>query len=243
MANSFSTIIAGGLIGLGIASGGFLAGESLVKSRLGYRVVTVKGLSERSVQADLGFWPVRFLVTGATLEDARGRLEASEAAVKVFLKDSGFAAGDVQVQNIQVEDRLAGYNTNQPPEDSRFVLTEDILVKSADVQKLADASRKVGDLLKSGVVFSADSYNAGPSFVFTKVNELKGEMLTEATKRAREAAVQFATESGAKVGVIQNANQGIIEINPAVDIPNDRPDKQIDKKVRVVTTITYLLTD
>lgn len=243
MANSFSTIIAGGLIGLGIASGGFLAGESLVKSRLGYRVVTVKGLSERSVQADLGFWPVRFLVTGATLEDARGRLEASEAAVKVFLKDSGFAAGDVQVQNIQVEDRLAGYNTNQPPEDSRFVLTEDILVKSADVQKLADASRKVGDLLKSGVVFSADSYNAGPSFVFTKVNELKGEMLTEATKRAREAAEQFATESGAKVGVIQNANQGIIEINPAVDIPNDRPDKQIDKKVRVVTTITYLLTD
>jgi hypothetical protein len=243
MASSFSTIIAGGLVGLGIASGGFLAGESLVKSRLGYRVVTVKGLSERMVKADLGFWPVRFLVTGSTLEDARGKLEASEAAVKVFLKQSGFAADDVQVQNIQAEDRQAGYNANQSPEDARFVLTEDILVKSADVQKLADASRKVGDLLKSGVVFSADAYNAGPSFIFTKVNDLKGEMLTEATKRAREAAEQFATESGAKVGDIQNANQGIIEINPAVEIPNDRPDKQIDKKVRVVSTITYLLKD
>ncbi len=243
MASSFSTIIAGGLVGLGIASGGFLAGESLVKSRLGYRVVTVKGLSERMVKADLGFWPVRFLVTGSTLEDARGKLEASEAAVEVFLKQAGFAADDVQVQNIQAEDRQAGYNANQSPEDARFVLTEDILVKSADVQKLADASRKVGDLLKSGVVFSADAYNAGPSFIFTKVNDLKGEMLTEATKRAREAAEQFATESGAKVGDIQNANQGIIEINPAVDIPNDRPDKQIDKKVRVVTTITYLLKD
>lgn len=243
MSSSFSTIIAGGLVGLGIASGGFLAGESLVKSRLGYRVVTVKGLSERMVKADLGFWPVRFLVTGSTLEDARGKLEASEAAVEVFLKQSGFAADDVQVQNIQAEDRQAGYNANQSPEDARFVLTEDILVKSADVQKLADASRKVGDLLKSGVVFSADAYNAGPSFIFTKVNDLKGEMLTEATKRAREAAEQFATESGAKVGDIQNANQGIIEINPAVDIPNDRPDKQIDKKVRVVTTITYLLKD
>lgn len=240
---AISRVIAGGLIGLGVASGGFLAGEALVKSRLGYRVVTVKGLSERQVKADLGFWPVRFVVTGATLEDARGKLEASEAAVKTFLAARGFTGDDMQVQNIQVEDRMAGYSANQTPEDTRFVLTEDLLVKSAEVQKLADASRMIGDLLKSGVVFSADAYNAGPSFVFTKVNDLKGDMLTEATKRAREAAEKFAVESGAKVGDIQSANQGIIEINPAVEIPNDRPEKQIDKKVRVVTTITYFLTD
>ena len=241
--SAISRVIAGGLVGFGVASGGFLAGEALVQSRLGYRVVTVKGLSERQVKADLGFWPIRFVVTGATLEDSRGKLEAAEAAVRSFLGSHGFTAGDMQVQNIQVEDRMAGYNANQTPEDTRFVLTEDLLVKSAEVQKLADASRMIGDLLKSGVVFSADAYNAGPSFIFTKVNELKGDMLTEATKRAREAAEKFAVESGAKVGDIQSANQGIIEINPAVDIPNDRPEKQIDKKVRVVTTITYFLKD
>jgi uncharacterized protein len=243
MASSVSTLIAGGLIGLGIATGGFLAGDGLVKSRLGYRVVTVKGLSERMVKADLGFWPVRFVVSGSSLEDARGRLEAAEAAVDVFLKQAGFNANDVQVQNIQAEDRQAGYNPNQVSDAARFVLTEDILVKSADVQKLAAASRKVGDLLRSGVVLAADSYNAGPSFVFTRVNDLKGEMLTEATRRARESAEQFAVESGARVGAIQSANQGVVEISPAVEIPNDRPDRQIDKKVRVVTTIGYLLTD
>ena len=124
-----------------------------------------------------------------------------------------------------------------------FGFKKDILVKSSEVQKLADASRLIGDLLKSGVVFSSDAYNAGPSFIFTNVNELKGDMLTEATKRAREAADKFAQESGAKVGDIQNANQGIIEINPAVEIPNDRPERQIDKKVRVVTTITYFLSN
>lgn len=240
---SISTVIAGFLIAIGIAAGGYLAGDGLVKSRLGYRVVTVKGLSERQVEADLGFWPVRFMVTGATLEEARGRLEAAESAVNAFLKGEGFSPADIQVQNIQAEDRQAGYNAGQSPEAARFVLTQDVLVKSADVQKLAGASRKVGDLLRSGVVFTADAYNAGPSFIFTKVNELKGEMLSEATKRARESAEQFAAESGAKVGAIQNANQGVIEINPAVEIPNDRPEKQIDKKVRVVTTITYLLVD
>ncbi|MDP4822805.1 MAG: SIMPL domain-containing protein [Aestuariivirgaceae bacterium] len=243
MPSTPSTILAGLLIGLGITAGGYLAGEGLVKSRLGYRVVTVKGLSERDVQADLGFWPVRFMVTGATLEEARGRLEASEAAVNAFLLGAGFAATDIQVQNIQAEDRQAGYNAGQSPEAARFVLTQDILVKSNDVQKLADASRKVGDLLRSGVVFTADAYNAGPSFIFTGVNALKGEMLTEATRRARESAQQFAAESGARVGSIQTANQGVVEINPAVAIPNDRPEKQIEKKVRVVTTITYLLVD
>jgi hypothetical protein len=238
---SVSNIIAGALIGLGVASAGYLAGDALIKSRLGLRTVTVKGLSEREVKADLGFWPVRFVVTGPTLELARAKLEVSEAAVKAFLKSQGFADADMAVQNIQVEDRMAGYNAQGIPEDTRFVLTEDLLVRSIDVQMLADASRSVGDLLKSGVVFSSDAYNAGPSYIFTKIADLKGDMLTEATRRAREAAQKFAEESGAKVGDIQNANQGIFEIKPAVEIPNDRPEKQIDKMVRVVTTITYFL--
>src|SRR5437762_2210929 len=127
--SSFSNIIAGGLIGLGVASGGFLAGESLVKNRLGFRTVTVKGLSEREVKANLGFWPVRFVVTGPSLEEARAALVTSEAAVKAFLTSNGFTEQDMQVQNIQVEDRLAGYNNQGVPPESRFVLTEDILVK------------------------------------------------------------------------------------------------------------------
>ncbi len=230
-------------MGLGVAAGGMLAGQSLVESRLGYRVVTVKGLSEREVTANLGFWPIRFVTTGPTLEDARGKLEVSETSVKNFLKANGFADADMQVQNIQVEDRIAGYNAQGTPEESRFVLTEDLLLRSVEVDKLQASARMIGDLLKSGVVFSADAYNAGPSFIFTGVNELKGEMLTEATIRAKEAAEKFATESGAKVGDIQSANQGIIEISPAIEIPNDRPEKQVQKKVRVVTTITYFLQD
>ncbi|MCA0433103.1 MAG: SIMPL domain-containing protein [Proteobacteria bacterium] len=239
--SSLSRIIAGGLVGLGVAAGGLLAGQSLVESRLGYRVVTVKGLSEREVKANLGFWPIRFVTTGATLEQARSQLEVSERAVKGFLGTNGFTEQDMTVQNIQVEDRMAGYNAQGTPPESRFVLTEDFLVRSTEVDKLQASARMIGDLLKSGVVFSADAYNAGPSFVFTQVNDLKGDMLTEATKRAKEAAEKFAAESGAKVGDIQSANQGVIEITPAIEIPNDRPEKQVMKKVRVVTTITYFL--
>jgi len=209
-------VVAALCVAAGIALAGWFVGTSLVESRQPLRTVTVKGLSERSVEANLGFWPIRFVATGATLESARTSLENSEGAVRAFLADRGFSEEEIQVQNVLVEDRVGD---------------------------LAEASRSVADLLRQGVVFSSDAYSAGASFVFTGINDLKSEMLTEATQRAKETAEQFATESGARVGDIQTANQGVFEILPAVEIPNDRPEKQIDKKVRVVTTITYFLID
>ena len=234
------TIISAGLIALGIAFAGFSAGQSLVHSRLGFRTVTVKGLSERPVKADLGFWPISFVATGDSLEEARQALTTSETAVTTFLTTRGFPATSFQIQNIRVEDKLASSYSGNGYSGPRFVLTENLLVKTTEVDKLAQTARNTGDLLKVGVVLGSDS---GPSFQFTGLNELKGALLTEATARAREAADKFAKESGAKVGAIQNANQGIIEVNAAVEIPDTSPDQQIDKKVRVVTTITYFLKD
>jgi uncharacterized protein len=237
----FTRILPAALLAIGLAGAGYLAGKSLVESRLGFRTVTVKGLAEREVKSDFGFLPMRFTASGDTLEIARARLETADTTIKTYLEAAGFAVEDIQVQNIMVEDRIAQFGGGTPPPDTRFVLTEDLIVKSSDVDKIAAAARGIGELLKQGVVFATDSYSAGPSYIFTGVNALKGEMLTEATQRAREAADKFAIESGAAVGDIQNANQGVISISPSVEIPNDRPEKQMMKKVRVVTTITYFL--
>lgn len=230
------------IVAAGLALAGWLAGQGLVESRLGHRTVTVKGFSERLVKADIGFLPVRFNAVGPDLASARALLEASEKAVFGYLQGKGFKAEDWEVQNVRVEDRLTSYNASSAPRPNRFVLTEDMVVRSNDVEKLAVASRNMSDLIRDGVVLTSDQYNSGASYVFTKLNDLKPVMLTEATKRAREAAEQFARESGAKVGAIFSANQGLFTIGPAIQIPNDRPEKQLEKKVRVVTTITYFLT-
>lgn len=240
--NARTMIPAAFIIAAGLALAGWLAGQGLVESRLGHRTVLVKGFSERLVKADIGFLPVRFNAVGADLESARAALERSEQAVFAYLKSKGFAPADWEVQNIRVEDRLTAYNSSGAPRANRFVLTEDIVLRSNDVDKLAAASRNISDLLRAGVVLTSDQYNSGPSFIFTKLNDLKPEMLTQATRRARKAAEQFARESGAKVGAIFTANQGLFTIGPAIEIPNERPDKQVEKKVRVVTTITYFLT-
>ena len=240
--NMRATLPAALILAIGLALAGWLAGQGLVESRLGHRTVVVKGFSERLVKADIGFLPVRFNALGASLESARATLQRSEQAVFSYLNAKGFTADDWEVQNIRVEDRLTAYNASGAPRANRFVLTEDIVVRSKDVDKLASASRNISDLLKQGVVLTSDQYNSGPSYIFTRLNDLKPEMLTQATKRARLAAEQFARESGAKVGAIFSANQGLFTIGPAIQIPNERPDKQVEKKVRVVTTITYFLT-
>ena len=237
-----TVLLASAIVAVGLALAGWRAGRGLVESRLGHRTVTVKGFSERVVKADLGFLPVRFTATGADLESARLALESAERAVVGFFEEIGFDAGDREVQNIRVEDRLAGYSSGNVARESRFVLTEDIVVRSSDVDKLAAAARRIGDLVRSGVALSSDQYNSGPTFVFTGLNKLKPEMLTEATRRARQAAEQFARESGAEVGAIFTANQGLFTIGPAIQIPGERPEKQLMKKVRVVTTISYFLT-
>lgn len=238
---SLARIVAALLVAVGIAAAGWLGGQALIESRQPIRTVTVKGLSERAVQADLAYWPIKFVATGPTLEDARAQLETADAAVRRFLTGAGFPEEAMRVQNIFVEDRLAGYNASNTPDLARFVLTEEFLVTSTDVEAIAGAARNVGELIRAGVVFSSETYNAGPSYIFTGLNDLKTDMLAEATQRARDAAEEFAREAGAVVGTIQTANQGVFEILAAVDIPDQRSEKQIDKKVRVVTTITYFL--
>lgn len=241
--NSVAAVVSAALVAVGVAAGGWLAGQGLVESRLGHRTVTVKGFSERVVKADIGFLPVRFNAVGPDLETTRGLLEQSEAAVFRYLQDKGFSAEDWEVTNVKVEDRATAYNSVNTQRPNRFVLTEDLVVRSKDVGKLEQAARNISDLIRDGVVLTSDQYNSGASFVFTGLNDLKPEMLTEATKRAREAAEQFARESDAKVGAIFSANQGLFTIQGAIDIPNERPEKQLEKKVRVVTTITYFLRD
>src|SRR5690606_6439194 len=135
------------------------------------------------VKSNLGFWPIRFIATGPDLDAARARIESSERAVRAFLAEEGFGEADIQVQNILVEDRYAGYNAGNTPNDARVVLTEDMLVTSTDADARAASARSVADLLRAGVVFASDAWSAGPSFVFTGINDLKGEMLTEATGR------------------------------------------------------------
>jgi hypothetical protein len=117
-------------------------------------------------------------------------------------------------------------------------------VRTGEVDKIAAAAQKIGDLVAAGIVLSSEGQpSPGPVYLFTKLNDIKPAMIAEATKSAREGAEQFARDSGSRVTGIRRASQGLFQILPRDDAPGMPADNQIAKTIRVVTTIDYGLAE
>lgn len=132
------------------------------------------------------------------------------------------------------------------PSAARYVVSQTVLVRSQDVDRVLAASARVGELVESGVVLSSSRSGYGPSgptFLFTRLNDLKPGMIAAATANAREAAEQFAKDSRSSLGGIRQANQGVFVILPRDQVGGIPEESQPLKTVRVVTTVEYYLKD
>jgi hypothetical protein len=233
------------LLAIGVALGGWFVGHGFVKARSADRFVTVKGVSEREVKADLALWPLRLVVGDNDLSRAQTTLARNTREVMAFLARHEIDTAQVDLQSIRVVDayaQLYGGNTNVP---NRFIVTQTVMVRSSDPDRIFAASQNVGDLVDAGVVLSSgEEYGpGGPTFVFTHLNDLKPAMIAEATASAREAAEQFAQDSRSAIAGIRRANQGVFVILPRDEAPGIMEQNQLFKRVRVVSTIDYLLKD
>jgi hypothetical protein len=229
------------LVALAVALAGRFIGEGFRLGRQEERFVSVKGISERDVKADLVLWPLRFVSTGNELTAVQAKNRADADAVRRFLVGAGVPAEAIEVQGVEVTDVLANAYRSGPV-DTRFIVAQTLMVRSRDVDRMAAASQRVGELVDAGVVLSSEG-GGGPYYLFTKLNDVKPAMIAEATKRAREGAEQFAADSGSRVGGIRRANQGLFQILARDDTPGTSEQRQINKTVRVVSTIDYLLVD
>ncbi len=226
------------ILGLGVALAGYFAGSGFLRSRSADRFVSVKGVAERNVEADLALWPIRHVATDDDLGRAQAAIEAHQKAIVEFLGRSGIDAGKVRLQGLEVEDRHA-QTWVQGAVQSRFVITQTIIVRSNDVAKVQIASQKVGELVDAGVALGGGG--SGPTYLFTRLNDYKPQMIAEATAAAREAATKFAQDSGSRLGGIRRASQGVFEIQPRDRAPGISEESQPEKTLRVVTTVDYLL--
>lgn len=235
-------IVGAALIAVGLAVGGYFVGDGFLSARLGDRYVTVKGLSERPVKADLAIWPISFVVTGNDLGAVYDQLQQDGAIVGNFLKAQGFSDEEIARDAPRVTDKQAN-SYNSGPIGTRFVVTQRVRLRTEKVDEVESAARKAVVLLERGVILSDDYGATEPVFVFTKLNDLKTDMVQEATEVARATAAQFAEDSGSKLGGIRRANQGVFQILARDDAPGISESSQVEKTVRVVSTLTYFLED
>src|SRR3989344_5099778 len=230
-----ATVI-GSLLALGLIGAGALVGQGVIHARAGDRTVTVRGLSERNVKADLAVLPLRFTASGDVLSEVQTRIDGDLSLVRQCLTAQGYPADAVDLGRLEVADTRSREYAAQNG-GPRFILAQTVIVRTNDVARVQTTTRALNDLVRQGVVLQDFQ---GPSYVFTKLNDVRPQMIAEGTAAARTGAEQFAKDSGTPLGPIRQATQGSFEILPRDGAGGDEA-ASIDKKVRVVTTITYSL--
>jgi hypothetical protein len=238
--SSSAAALPAALLGLSIAAGltvsGFFLADALTQIRAAERIVTVKGLAERDVPADLAIWPIVFTVAGDELGAVQTRVEAQLGLIRRFLLERGFVATESTTTVPRITDLQAQLAGAARPPAHRFLAEATLTLRSGRVDAVRAAMQDFGQLVAAGVVLMR-SYEARAQFLFTSLEAIKPEMIAAATRDARRAARQFAADSGSAVGSIRRARQGYFTVA-------DRdPFSPEFKTVRVVTTVDYFLVD
>ena len=224
---------AGLAIMVGLIVLGAMLPAAVGKFKAAERTVTVKGLCEREVPADKAIWPIKFKVVGNDLSAVYSEIEAKKAEILAFLDNGGLKPEEITVAVPSVSDKYAQeYGTNDRA--FRFVATNIITVCTKDVEKVLKLMSSQNSLIKKGIALESD-WDSKTQFTFEGLNDLKPEMIQEATRNAREVAQKFASDSQSRLGKIKSASQGTFSIE---DRDSNTP--QI-KKVRVVTGVVYYL--
>lgn len=200
------------------------------------RVVTVRGLSEREVEANKVTWPIVSKQVGNDLAQLYSQIETTNNAITSFLKANGISDREFSVNAPKVQDMQAD-NYGGQPAPYRYNVTTVVVVTSSQVGKVNELMSKLSQLMARGIAIVAGDYNYQTLYEFTELNRIKPDMVADATKNARKAADKFAEDSHSKLGKIKSASQGQFSIED-----RDQYTPYI-KKVRVVSTIEYYLKD
>ncbi len=223
------------IIGLGVL--GFFIQQTAVKYKAYERVVTVKGLSEREYPADTVIWPIQFTVASNDMPTMFDEIDQQTKLVLDFLAAKGLDESNFSLSSPAVTDRKAQQYGNEQDIEYRYLANRTVTVYSQNIDVVRAAINEIGELGKQGVLLNQDPYANRVEYSFTKLNYIKPDMIEEATKNAREVAEKFAKDSQSSLGKIKRATQGQFSI---YDRDSNTP---YIKKVRVVSTVQYYLSD
>jgi hypothetical protein len=184
---------------------------------------------------------VRIVASGMELAPTQDKIAADQRAVLRFFARHGIDSSRVELLSLEVTDKRSNPYEGAPSA-ARFAISATLVARTDQPEQIRAASQDVGELVAAGVALTSGAgYGTGPTYLFTKLNDLKPAMLAEATDNARDAAAEFAKRSGAHVGALKRASQGLFEILPRDQAPGIPEGSQLEKVLRVVTTLEYVL--
>lgn len=232
-------IIATAVLAAGIVVAGFAVKDGL-KTIKGQRSVAVKGLSEREVLADHVTWPIAYNVTGNDLSSMYEEIERNNKLITAYLIKNGISHDEISQGQSTLQDH-GEWQSAGSQYTFRYIITSVLTVSTSKVELVRKLQNNNSELMKQGIAIKAngnwEASTTSVKYTYTKLNEIKPQMLEESTKNARVAAEVFAKQSDSEIGEIVSASQGQFSIEN-----RDAFNPQI-KKIRVVTSVEFELED
>lgn len=223
-------ILPAAIVALGIALAGVMVYLGVHEFANKDRAVTVKGLSTREVKSDYVVWPLSFSVDGNDLKQLHQTTQETIEMVKNFLRSKGFTDDEMSMGDINISNNWTGYYDRRP--EFHYTINASLIISTPNVDKVINNQGCQSELMAKGVLLNSYQWNI--SYQYNGLNELKPEMIEEATKNARAVAQKFANDSRSRLGGIRKASQGQFSIESDENHP-------WVKRVRVVTTVDYYL--
>lgn len=238
----------GGLAGLGLwlAAGmvlsSFLAAHTFERVKSAGQTISVKGFAERRLMSDMAVWQGTVTARDPQLVAAYAKLEADMEKVRGYFEKNGVPRDALRVSSactaVQHKRTDKGIETN---EIEGYVLSQSVEINSTNVALVARLSRESTSLIRDGIEFSSMS----PQYYYTRINDLKIELLGDATRDARQRAEQLARNSGGKVGELRGASQGVFQITPVFSTETSDygayDTSTVEKSIKAVVTIEYAI--
>ena len=227
------------ILAIGLFLGGRAIKQGIVQFKEMDRTVTAKGLAEKEVKADKATWPLKFKELGNDPAELYDRIETNTQTIVKFLKSNGFIDEEISLAPPSLVDQQANMSYSSETVRYRYKANCVVTVVTKNVDLVRKLVSKQAELMRQGITIVGNEYDEGSivSYEFTGLNDVKPEMIAEATKNARKTAERFAEDSDSKLGKIRTADQGQFSIE------NRDQNTPWLKNIRVVTTVVYTLKD
>lgn len=231
---------AGTMLAIGLVLASVVLGWSYTHGKKGDEAVTVTGSARKRIKSDLVVWSAGVSSQAAKLSDAYSRLAADVPRIKEYLKSKGIAEDQMTVSAISSTTQYArDENGNQTSEITGYSLSQQVEVRSGDVDRVAQIAREATELINQNILLESSA----PQYSYTKIGDLKIEMLGEAARDAKTRAERIAASTGNRIGTLRSAKMGVMQITAAdsteVSDSGISDTSSIDKDVTAVVNISF----
>ncbi|MBL7722835.1 MAG: SIMPL domain-containing protein [Chitinophagaceae bacterium] len=194
-----------------------IAGVLLLANAYKYKykateTITVTGLAEKDFVSDQIVWTGNYSRKTMDLKSAYSQLKEDESKIRNYLKGKGVTDAEMVFSAVSIDKEFSSrYDENGRITGSEFTgynLKQDVTVESKDIEKVEKISREITELIESGIEFNSSS----PSYYYTKLSELKIDLLAKASADAKQRAETIAKNSGSRLGNIKKATMGVFQI-------------------------------